>query len=89
MRLVQSLLATVQKGDVCSLEAYIEHQAFHGSHLIPTHVRELWETCWDMWDAYEPQALTTLGTFMATLKAAYPWLQGKPSWAPVDDPEAL
>jgi hypothetical protein len=88
MRLARSLLEAVQQGDVLSLEACIEHQAFHGPLLIPAHVRELWETCWDMWEAYEPQALTTLGTFMAALKAAHPWLQGKPHWATVDDPEA-
>ena len=87
MTVTASIEEIVCESDIAALETYIEHGMLHDSPFTQAEIPTLWESCWIAWGARDPIDHLELGALMAEIKAAYPWLPGKPGWAVVGDPE--
>lgn len=89
MTITASIEDVICKNDIAALETYIEHGVRHDSSFTEAEITTLWESCWIAWEACDPIEHLELGALMAEIKAAYPWLPGKPRWVVVGDPEEL
>jgi len=89
MTTTASLESFADKNILASLEAYFEDGTASSIPTSHADMATLWEACWDAWWACDPAEHLALGSFMAAVKAAYPSLPGKPSWAEVFDPEEI
>jgi hypothetical protein len=89
MTTINSLAAFVDKDVLASLMAYFEEGTTPNPPISHADITVLWEACWDVWWACDPMEHLEFGAFMASVKAAYPSLPGKPSGAVVFDPENL
>lgn len=78
-----------QTNTVETLGALVERCVAYDHRFAPQDVADLWETCWATWDEHNADQRLALGEIMATLKASYPMLPGKPGWVVLDDPEEL
>jgi hypothetical protein len=87
MTYTASIEDVVCASDLATLEACIEPDTVSDSHGTRADITTVWEACWAIWEEREPFERLELGALMAEMKAAHPWLPGKPSWAVVGDPE--
>jgi hypothetical protein len=87
---MQPFIEAIEQIDTAeTLGVLIEQCVANDHRFTPEDVAVLWETCWATWDEHDADQRLALGELMATMKASYPTLPGKPSWAVLDDPEAV
>ena len=84
--LLEAFFGAILEVDTWALDGFVDSEALR--HLKRKDVNLLWHVCrWSWWFS-EPPKRMILGTFMACMKAFYPWLDSS-GWMMEVDPEAV
>ena len=87
MSMAPFIEAIKRADDVEAFDALVEQCIAYDTCCTLEDVHALWEACWATWNDHDTDQRLILGELMAAMKASYPTLPGKPSWAILGDPE--